>query len=194
MAAARRDRSASMQRDKGAAVAGRTASLVPGGESKRHTWSFINVSRTHDASLPKRGRERDSLVAPKNAFDNRQYRPPSSGSSSAPHTRVSSPEPQPQPRPRSSRGLPSSRLLQVPNFSKTLPVRPGTGGLPTISESQAKTASMESLRSRVDGSKVKRWEGNTRTTSPWNGIRKVSSIYERCDLEKGIVANCSYRL
>ncbi|KAE9978250.1 hypothetical protein BLS_000761 [Venturia inaequalis] len=76
--------------------------------------------------------------------------------------------------PRSSRGPPSSRLPQVPNFSKTLL---GTGGLPTILESKAKTASMESLRSRVDGSKVKRWEGNTRTTSPWNGIRRDWELF-----------------
>jgi hypothetical protein len=169
-----------MQRDKGAAVAGRPGSLVSGGKSKRHSWSFINVSRAHDLSPSKRGRERTSPVVSKNAFDFR-HRSSASTSFSAPQTRVSSPEPQPQPRPRSSRGPPSS--LQVPNFSKTLPARPGTRGLPTILESRTNTASMESLRSRVDGSKVKRWEGNTRTTSPWNGIRRVSPNNEETELK-----------
>lgn len=160
-----------MQRDQGAAVVRGPGSLASGGKTKRHSWSFINVSRSHDASPLKRGRERTSLVVPKDAFDFR-HRSPASAPSSAPQTRVSSPEPQPQPRPRSSRGPRVS--LQVPNFSKTLPARPGTRGLPTILESKANTTSMESLRSRLDGSKVKRWDGRTRTTSPWNGIRRVS--------------------
>jgi hypothetical protein len=166
-----RERPASMHRDKGAAVAGGPGSLVSGAKSKRHSWSFINVSRAHDPSAQKRGREQASLVVPKHAFNFRN-RSSTSASSSAPQTRASSPEPQPQPRPHSSRGPPLS--LQVPNFSKTLPTRPGNRGLPTILESKGNTASMESLRSRVDGSKVKRWEGATRTTSPWNGIRRVS--------------------
>jgi hypothetical protein len=165
-----RDRLVSAHRDKGAAVAAGLGSHPSGAKSKRHSWSFINVSRAHDLSPSKKGRERASLVVPKTALDFRQ-RSPASAPSSAPQTRASSPEPQPQPRPRSSRGPPSSLL--VPNFSKTLPARPGTRGLPTILESKANTASMESLRSRVDGSKVKRWEGKTRTTSPWNGIRRV---------------------
>jgi hypothetical protein len=165
-----RNRPVSMQRDQGA---GGPGSLASGGKSKRHSWSFINVSRAHVPSSPKKDRERASPVAPKSAFDFRGRSPGSrSAPSSAPQTRVSSPEPQPQPRPRSSRGPPSS--LQVPNFSKTLPARPGPRGLPTILESKGNTASMESLRSRVAGSKVKRWEGHTRTTGPWNGIRRVS--------------------
>ncbi|TID20543.1 hypothetical protein E6O75_ATG05307 [Venturia nashicola] len=188
--AASRERSASIQHDKGAAVAGRSASIQSGGKVERHTWSFINVSTSHDAPLTKRSRELDSLAAPKNPSDNRRYPSPTSGASSPPQTRVSSPEPQPQPRPRSSRGPPNLSLPQVPNFSKTLPVRPATGGLPTILESKAKTASMESLRSRVDGSKVKRWEGHARTTSPWNGIRRVSNaMRERSENRKGIASN-----
>jgi hypothetical protein len=156
----------------GSAVAVEPGSSASGGKSKRHSsWSFINVSRSHDPSPAKRDRERASLVIPKSSFGFRS-RSPGSGSSSAPQTRVSSPEPQPQRRPRSSRGPPAT--LQVPNFSKTLLSRPGTRGLPTILESKSNTTSMESLRSRVDGSKVKRWDGRTRTTSPWNGIRRVS--------------------
>lgn len=192
-----RERPVSIQRDKGAAVVSRSASTLSGGKLRRHTWSFINVSLSHDTPLPKGGREQDSPVGPKNAFEHRRYRSPASGPSSAPQTRASSPEPQFQPRPRSSRGPPSSRLLQVPNFSKTLPARPGTGGLPTILESKAKTASMDSLRSHVDGSKIKRWEGDTRTTSPWNGIRKVSlMIYERPENKKelSLTVSIDYRI
>lgn len=175
MDAVHREKPATIHRDRGTTVAGRSASTPSGSKVKRRTWSFINVSTCHDARAPlsKRRREQDSLVAPKNTLDNRRYHSPASGPSSAPQTRVSSPEP--QPRPRSSRGPSSSKLLQVPNFSKTLALRSGTGGLPTISESKVKTASMESLRCCVDGGKVKRWEGSTRTTSSWNGIRKVSS-------------------
>ncbi|QDS72392.1 hypothetical protein FKW77_008645 [Venturia effusa] len=171
------ERFASIQRDKGAVGAASSASSASGGKPKRHTWSFINVSRSRDASYTKRGHELDSSVAPKNAFDNRRYRDPASGSSSAPQTRASSPEPQPQSRPRSSRGPSPSSSLRVPNFSKTFPARPGVKGLPTILESKAKTASMESLGSRVDGSRVKRWEGTSRTTSPWNGIRKDAELF-----------------
>lgn len=170
-----RERSASMQQDKGAAVAGRSGSLVSGTKSKRHTWSFLNVSRAVESPLsPQRSHEQGSPAV-------LRRRAPSSGSSSAPQTRVSSPERQPQPRPCSSRGSPSSRSLQVPNFSKTFTTRPASRGLPTILESKAKSASMESLRSRVDGSRVKRWDGNTRTTSPWNGILKVSLTIKRCN-------------
>jgi len=168
-----------MQRE-GSAVAVQPGSSAPEGKSKRHSWSFINVSRSIEPAISKKGRERASLNVPKNTFDLRSR---SSGPApkSAPQTRVSSPEPQPQPRPRSSRGPKSS--LQVPNFSKNLPPRPGTRGLPTILESKSNTSSMESLRSRVDGSRVKRWDGHTRTTSPWNGIRRVSLKQRHKDVQ-----------
>jgi hypothetical protein len=155
----------------------RTTSTSSEKAPKKHAWSFINVSRSSSSRKPspKRDREQDSLPKLKSpSFD---FRSRSSAISSAPETRTSSPEPQLPARPRSSRG-PS--LLQVPNFSKTTSSRRGSL-LPTILETKINTASMESLRSRVAGAKVKRWDGRTRTSSPWNGIRKVSitaTMYE----------------
>jgi hypothetical protein len=142
----------------------RTSSLGGGpGKSKRHSWSFrSSSSRSRDAS-PRRNREPASLLSPP-ASDSRSRS--ASPAKSAPQTRVSSPERIPE-RPRSSHGF----KFRVPNFTRTLPPRGST--LPTIME-QKGASPADSLRSRMAVTRVKLWDGRTRTTVPWDGLRRVS--------------------
>jgi hypothetical protein len=82
-------------------------------------------------------------------------------SHSAPSSRSSSPGAQPRSR------------SWVPNFSRLLPSR--TASLSTIMEKRSAADSVESLRSRLRGCNVKRWNPTWRTTTPWEHLKMVCS-------------------
>jgi hypothetical protein len=136
-------------------------------KSRRHSWSFRSrSSRSRDAS-PNRSHERTSFLSPSPSVVNKSWSPAPRKAVSAPHSPELRPEPLPA-RPRSSHGF----SLRIPNFSRNLPPRGST--LPTIME-QKGVQSAETLRSRVSGTKPCRlWDGQTRTTVPWDGLRRVS--------------------
>lgn len=141
--------------------------------SKRHSWAFrgYTAPRPPQDAPPKLNREPDSLLAPPSVKRSRSSpSAPPGHSRSAPSSRDQSPEPTPA-RPRTSHGF----KLRVPNFSRTLPERGST--LPTIMEQKGARAA-DSLRSRVAGSKVKQWDGRTRTNVPWDGLRRVGFAAE----------------
>jgi hypothetical protein len=133
--------------------------------SKRHSWAFRGYTAprpSQDAFAPS-NREEASLLSPPSVKRSRSSSP--GQSRSAPNSRDRSPEPLPA-RPRTSHGF----KLRVSNFSRTLSGREST--LPTIMEQKGAHVA-DTLRSRVAGSKVKQWDGRTRTNVPWDGLRRV---------------------
>jgi hypothetical protein len=62
----------------------------------------------------------------------------------------------------------------VPNFSRVLPSR--TSILSTIMENRSAADSAESLRNRLRSRKVRRWEPDWKTTTPWDSLRRVRRI------------------
>jgi hypothetical protein len=142
----------------------RSSSLGSGtGKSKRYSWSFIrsNSSRSSKDAPPRRNRDPASLLSP--PVDESKGR--STSPARSPLHIKANPESVPE-RPRSSHGF----KFRVPNFSRTLPPRGST--LPTIMESKG-ISSAEMLKSRISSSKVKLWDGRTRTTVSWDGLRRV---------------------
>jgi hypothetical protein len=126
----------------------------------RHSWG--SYTRSADSSPRRHEQASSSRPRPGHSFDPSHLLPVEGRSHSAPVSRAPSPEP--------PRGRQSSRS-SVPNFSRVLSQRSSV--LPTIMEHKGGSSSADSLKSRLQGTKIKRWDSNSRTTTPWDGLRRV---------------------
>jgi hypothetical protein len=128
-------------------------------DEKRHTWLGYNGSLGFSSNRHER--------IPSHRFTAAGNQPSSRSeeqrSHSAPSSRSSSP------------GAQSNSRSWVPNFSRLLPSR--TASLSTIMENRSAADSVESLRSRLRGCNVKRWDPTWRTTTPWERLKMVCFIF-----------------
>lgn len=126
----------------------------------RHSWSGYNNGPLSSIASPRpHGRVSFLWVT---AEENQSSWSEDERSYSAPSSRSSSPG-----------ARPSSRS-GVPNFSRVLPSR--TSILSTIMENRSASDSAESLRNRLRSCQVRRWEPDWKTTTPWDGLRRVRPI------------------
>lgn len=140
--------------------AGQPARRTLSAAAKRHSWSGYNNGLRPSFAAPPGGY--GQVLLRRVAGVDRDSASEDKRSHSAPSSR----SPSPGARPSSRSG--------VPNFSRVLPPRNST--LSTIMEDRSAADSAESLRSRLRSCVVRRWEPTTRTVTPWDSLRRVSSL------------------